>query len=481
MKHFNRTSSLILGVLIVIAFTLASCQKEDINLEHSSHVKVKPELKIVKLTNKDIIQNKGVTQKLNFFTETLKTRQQNKTVYSSEHDFYINTDFATYIEKTDGSHTYTFPVQYANETGEINNLVLLSQDDGTYNTLYVSYDVTENEKTLINNGMPVNLEGKISIALIDDAIFIDSLFSKVTTIDQCLIPIYSLGACDAGSTYWHDPEPFSDGNGMCSGSQLTLVNVSTDMDCLNDADTGSPGSDGTSSTGDTGNPNGGGLNFDPNAPVTTPVTCEGCPEVDEDEEDCLPVPDDVLATMTQIFGAGNFVYDCNMTADETISVSSAEDIEALLESLLLSETVEVVVPDSDSDSNSLSFLREDTIVKKFSSFPQTEFVAKMKMQVPNNPSEVLKLVFANIGLEGNLSLHDWTQTDGGDPLLPDGPYTVTDYGVNSLRIYVDGEILVGLNISGYPFKSKKYVTFITTYDLTTNLPKDEYCYWIYNN
>ena len=405
MKHYITKALLCLSMALLVF----NCQKEEITEEHSIENKVKSGLKIVKLTSKDIEENKGITEKLNFFTETLKTRQQNKTVYSSEHDFYINTDFATYIEKPNGSHTYTFPVQYANETGEINNLVLHSQDDGSYKAIYVSYDVTEDEKALINQGVIINLEGKLSIALINDAAFIDTLFSKVTTFDQCLVPDYSVGPCNAGYTYEHGPEPFSGySGGMCSGSVYTLINVSYDMDCINAMDNGSPGS-GTTSSGDSGgpngNPNGGGSNTSDNDPTTTPVVCEGCPEV---EEECT-FDDTFTSQISNLFGEGNYTITCNPKAN-SMNFGSIVELEEFLEDLQTIDALEVVdTGETDQDGYTITrykaTLRDVALVKVY-----LEVDAKIKkddLYTAENEFELVEL-FSIISYSGPVFNFGWT-------------------------------------------------------------------------
>lgn len=350
MKHYITKALLCLSMALLIF----NCQKEDIT-EHTLQTKVEPKLKIVKLTNNEITANKGITQKLDFFAKTLKTKQQNKTVYSSEHDFYINTDFATYIEKPNGSHSYTFAVQYAEETGEINNLVLHSKADGSYDAIYLSYDVTTNEKALINQGLSVNLEGKVSYAIINDATFIDTLFSKVTTYEECLVADYSVGPCNAGYTYEHGPEPFAGySGGMCSGSTQTLVSVGYDMDCINDVDNntttsgpnnaGNPNGNPNNSTTNNGTPGGSANSGSDTPPITTPVTCEGCPPVEEDcQED-----EQVIADLENIFGVGNVIMvDCNST--NGLGFTSLEDLEDLKDSLF-GEKEGIFVEDEDPNS-----------------------------------------------------------------------------------------------------------------------------------
>ena len=142
MKHL-KTALKLLVLLTVIGFMATGCQKEDITNHHSNRqAPENPPFKVHKIFSDEISKNKSITNTLKSFEQELtKNRQssQNKEVYSSEFDFTIETDYATYIENEDGSyHSYTFPIIRTEDNGLLENLLLSLKPDGSYKTFMVT-------------------------------------------------------------------------------------------------------------------------------------------------------------------------------------------------------------------------------------------------------------------------------------------------------------------------------------------------------
>jgi hypothetical protein len=93
-----------LGILLFgISLTLVNCQKDD-ELEKVQLVQ-KSNFSITKISKTKVQENRTVFSKLTNLKEKLEvknTNTQNKEIASSEHGFTIDTDYATYIESTDG-------------------------------------------------------------------------------------------------------------------------------------------------------------------------------------------------------------------------------------------------------------------------------------------------------------------------------------------------------------------------------------------
>lgn len=162
---------------------------------------------------------------------------------SSVYDFYINTDYAKYLETADASyHSYTFLVVRSNETEGLENLMVSLQPDGSYKLILFTYTITEEEKTNLLNGTPVDLTNKVSKVEIDDDGLISDIFSKD---DYCTKLIET--TCSAGL---HPYGYFSTGT-PCDGYTETVIWSSPG--CSGDVDTSDTTSDSDTNTNDTNN------------------------------------------------------------------------------------------------------------------------------------------------------------------------------------------------------------------------------------
>ncbi len=107
IKTYLKLAILLFGIPLL----LYNCQKDDDFINHTENVS-ESEYKISKIGKSKIQANKQLKNKLIKLAESLESLKQrtgNKTVVSSEFDFSINTDYATYIENSDGTyHSYTF-------------------------------------------------------------------------------------------------------------------------------------------------------------------------------------------------------------------------------------------------------------------------------------------------------------------------------------------------------------------------------------
>ena len=76
--------------------------------------------------------------------------KSNQNTYTGETTFTINRDVANYMEYG-AYHSYTFPVSRSVDNGLLENLLLSLQNDGTYKSILIAYDVTEIEKKMMLN------------------------------------------------------------------------------------------------------------------------------------------------------------------------------------------------------------------------------------------------------------------------------------------------------------------------------------------
>lgn len=147
MKHKITMMFLFLGTM---SFFFA-CQKDEQTFHvHPSEPITQLPFTISKINNNKISENKALLSQLNNLQEKLKEKSrsvQEKTAYSSEYDFYVETDYATYIENQDGSyHSYTFPMWRLEDNGLLENMFFSLQPGGTYKTFIVSYALPNRSK-----------------------------------------------------------------------------------------------------------------------------------------------------------------------------------------------------------------------------------------------------------------------------------------------------------------------------------------------
>lgn len=263
-----------LGVLLLgISLTLVNCQKDDDIAIRKEDSFSKSRFSISKILTSEIFKNKSLINKLNKIDEVkkrkLETSISNREVYSSLYDFTINTDYANYLEDSESSyHSYTFPISRNVGTPYVENLLFSLQEDGTYKTSIVTYNVTNDEKESLNHGLPVDLEGKISFTEIDG--------------DNLLIDIFGKFGCTYSIEEYCNCNVHPNENGF-SGCHSSCYEIIVSESCVVDTSGGAGGDTSTDSTSptdtDTTNPSGSGYT----PPTTTFTPCEDCPEfVDND-------------------------------------------------------------------------------------------------------------------------------------------------------------------------------------------------------
>ncbi|REE06935.1 hypothetical protein DFQ09_1263 [Winogradskyella pacifica] len=204
-----------------------------------------------------------MSEKLNTFTNTTNSANPDllaRDVYNAELDFTIDTDVANYIEYG-AYHSYTFPVYRTTDNGLIENLLLSLQNDGNYKAYLITYNLTEQEKEQIQNGITIDLEGKIETTVLQDQNWVNSNFAAKgiyvggNGADCVDIITTTRSYCQDKNFNWQiDNGQLDNGCRYNFGTQHTTTTLSIDADCLSGG--GGGGSTGTG-TGD-GNGSGNG-------------------------------------------------------------------------------------------------------------------------------------------------------------------------------------------------------------------------------
>ena len=209
------------GILsLSISLLLWNCEKENSPIQEIEQYQ--PKLKISKIHKEQIQKNKIINQKLHSFNEKIETEKKgdnlSKSIYSSQYDFYIETDYATFIENQDGSyHSYTFPIQRTIDNGLIENLLLSLQADGTYKMFLTSYHLSEQDLDDIESGIEIDFTNKINSNEISDDDLINNVFAKTYGCVETFYENCSVG----GAANGHGPSLQTNGS-YCSGSDFVI-------------------------------------------------------------------------------------------------------------------------------------------------------------------------------------------------------------------------------------------------------------------
>ncbi len=105
-----------------------------------------------------------------------------KIVNSSDDNFTVNTDFATYIENN-GKHSYTFKINRENPRYLLENLVLNSNDSLGYDAYIVQYDINEDEYNQLRMAKNIDLSEKVTAINLVDESLVTNIFNKEAVVD----------------------------------------------------------------------------------------------------------------------------------------------------------------------------------------------------------------------------------------------------------------------------------------------------------
>lgn len=189
---------LVFIIFTTISLFFAGCSFEAIG-EHQNHDEngVNTHFKKEKISFKTFSKNPKLMGKLDKNKETLKSITSNKIISSTDQSFFINTNDALYIEDENGLHSYTFAINRNLENVFLENLVIQLQQDGTYKSFIVSYNITEQELEDLKNGTLSDINNKISLQVIDDENFTSGFANKIL-YEPCITGSSQTWKCSQG-------------------------------------------------------------------------------------------------------------------------------------------------------------------------------------------------------------------------------------------------------------------------------------------
>ncbi len=214
MKKNKLTNLLKIGVFLLgISMSLWNCEKDN-TLEEGNLIE--SSLKVSYVSSSTINLNTKLSQKLSSFSNS-KNYFRRGDVYSSQHNFTINTDQAKYIENSDGTyHSYTFKISREEDYGFLENLLVSLQLDGSYKLFLIKYELTEEERNILIRGDFIDLVNKITSNEITDNGTVQQIFAKGSCISLEVFP------CSSGGTNAHGPALQLDGVSYCSGTNTVI-------------------------------------------------------------------------------------------------------------------------------------------------------------------------------------------------------------------------------------------------------------------
>lgn len=291
IKNYLKFGILLFGVSLI----LTNCQKDDDfhSTNKNPNTINKSNYKIKNINLKDLQRNKSVFQKVS----KINFKTANKIVNDTINGFSIDTETGIYIENGN-YHSYTFRIDRATPNNFLLENLVLSKKDTSYQTILYQYNITQEEFNLISQQQFVNLEGKITLTLIDNNTLGENILGKYFFNGNCYQNDYVYvegqtcgGTGDQNHTYL---EAIS--GQYCSqlGTEFGptpsgYVYQSVQVAC--DATTGG----GINNSNTPINNNHGGINYDNHA--TSPNTfCSRCDDLedpdidvqdDDDDDDCV--------------------------------------------------------------------------------------------------------------------------------------------------------------------------------------------------
>ncbi len=178
-------------ILAIMALVVVSCQKDDAEGSTSKESsEQKSNFSVTRINESKVNENRDLLDRLSNLTEKVeqsRASNSNKSIYSSEDDFYINTNFATYLENTQtGYHSYTFPVFRTEQVDGVENVLLSLQEDGSYKAFLIVYALNAQERLDLENELNVDLTGKTTVYSLEDDSFVDEIFGKVLAPGDCV-------------------------------------------------------------------------------------------------------------------------------------------------------------------------------------------------------------------------------------------------------------------------------------------------------
>mgnify|MGYP003607196819 CR=1 FL=1 len=220
----RKTFKNLFNILTIISLLFVFGCTEDLYKDenHSNH-----NLTFKKVSLNEITKNKKLVEKLGKLNQKKENtvNAEGKIIYSSEYGFYVDTDYANYIEDENGKHSYVFKVYRDSVENKLDNIVFSSQEDNSYKVALISYNLTTQQQQNLANGIQINVsENSREFYVIEDENLTSDIFNKVMVISDgngcyTIIETYISCSLHSESGYSDDPRCYSTNTYTnCSGN-----------------------------------------------------------------------------------------------------------------------------------------------------------------------------------------------------------------------------------------------------------------------
>ncbi len=260
---------ILLMLLFVSGFIFNSCDKdfEVDELLNKNQKSDNSNLKVSKVYFNDFKKNTELLNKIAKSIGKNKIEQNQRIVHSTDNSFYIDTDFAYFIEDENGKHSYTFQMIRQNPLYRLENLILKENDSSGYNLYIAQYDITELEYEQLQNGENPTIINKLNIVPVaNNIINTTNIFSRGSgefCLTETIIPgntcpgreHHTLGDVLGGAIC-----PYFNGGGFSLYAQQTIFSWGP---CVHDAGGGDGGDPVDGGNNDNIDNTGGNVNTTP--------------------------------------------------------------------------------------------------------------------------------------------------------------------------------------------------------------------------
>lgn len=144
--------------------SLLSCQPEEEIVEFGKHHN---HFTVEKITESEFKKKAPKAfGKMELLEQQFKNKLHSRTV-NVNNEFELDTEEIIQITKGD-QVSYTLPVYRSVENNLVENLVLTLQNNNSFSAKVISYDLTQSEKDLLQNGMFVDVSSKMQVVNLDN-------------------------------------------------------------------------------------------------------------------------------------------------------------------------------------------------------------------------------------------------------------------------------------------------------------------------
>ena len=158
----NKFNYLLKTVFLSFVILFISCETQEEVVSNS-----KRDIKKTHITLKELSSKPNAVSKIQEFKTKKSNMDSGKLVYNEEYDFFIDDQNMLLIEEG-SKHWITIPIYRKKPNANLENLILKPDENGLYKSFLASYQLTDQDRINIKNGIPVlDLDVKTDLYALD--------------------------------------------------------------------------------------------------------------------------------------------------------------------------------------------------------------------------------------------------------------------------------------------------------------------------